>query len=94
MSKQQDIKGRFSARKKVEAVLQLPRDEDLACVVAGAKAHGTLAVGLARETFLGARGASPKRREPDAKDDELARAAVRVLGPCHHDGTILPEAFE
>lgn len=77
MSKKQGVKGRFSARKKAEAVLRLLRGEQLDLL---SRELGVTAAKLSewRETFVGAGGASLKSREPDAKDEEIARLKAMV----------------
>ncbi len=77
MSKKQGVKGRFSARKKTEAVLRLLRGENLDVL---SRELGVTAARLSewREAFLTAGGASLKNREPDAKDEEIARLKAMV----------------
>lgn len=77
MSKKQGVKGRFSARKKTEAVLRLLRGEDLDVL---SRELGITAAKLSewREAFLAAGRASLKSREPDAKDEEIARLKAMV----------------
>lgn len=77
MSKKQGVKGRFSTRKKTEAVVRLLRGEDLDVL---SRELGVTAAKLSewREVFLAAGGASLKSREPDAKDEEIARLKAMV----------------
>jgi hypothetical protein len=77
MSKKQGVKGRFSARKKSEAVLRLLRGEELDLL---SRELGITAATLAewREAFLAAGSANLKSRERDARDEEIAKLKAMV----------------
>ena len=68
---------RLWARRKQEAVLRLLRGEDIEIV---SRQMGTTAARLSqwRETFLAAGEAAMKKRQPDAKDDEIARLHAKI----------------
>jgi hypothetical protein len=70
-------KGRFSSRRKREAVVRLLRGEDLETL---SRQLGVTAATLSRwrETFLAAGEAALKSREPDAKDQEVGRLMAKV----------------
>jgi hypothetical protein len=78
VSKKQGVKGRFSARKKTEAVLRLLRGEELDVL---ARELGVTAAKLSewREAFLAAGAVGLKSREPDARDEEIAKLKA-VIG--------------
>jgi transposase-like protein len=70
-------RGRFSSRRKMEAVLRLLRGETLDAVsrelgVAGAT------LGQWREQFLAAGRSGLKSREPDEHDEEILRLRAKV----------------
>ena len=68
---------RLWARRKQEAVLRLLRGEDIEIV---SRQMGTTAAKLSqwRETFLAAGEAALKKRQPDAKDEEIARLHAKI----------------
>ena len=70
-------KGRFSSRRKREAVVRLLRGEDLDTL---SRELGVTAHTLSgwRETFLFAGEAALKSREPDAKDEEVMRLKAKI----------------
>jgi transposase-like protein len=72
MAKSKAERGRFSARKKMEAVLRVLRGEDLDGV---SRELGLTAATLAawRDQFLTGGQARLKSRAADGRDDELAR---------------------
>jgi transposase-like protein len=82
-------KGRFSARRKTEAVLRLLRGEDLEIL---SREIGVTAATLAtwRETFLAAGEASLKTRQPDHRDEEAQRLKAKV-GEVMMDNELLAE---
>lgn len=67
---QKHDRGRFSAKRKTEAVLRLLRGEELDAL---SRELGVTAATLStwRDEFLAAGEASLKSRQPDAKDDEI-----------------------
>jgi transposase-like protein len=69
--------GRFSSRRKMEAILQLLRGEDLDTL---SRRLGVTAATLAqwREQFLAAGQAGLKSRAPDARDDEILRLRAKI----------------
>ena len=70
-------RGRFSARRKVEAVLRLLRGEDLDAL---SRELGVIASTLAgwRESFLDGGTAAMKTRPADDRDEEIARLRSKV----------------
>jgi transposase-like protein len=82
-------RGRFSARRKTEAVLRLLRGEDLEIL---SRELGVTAATLAawRETFLAAGQASLKTRQPDARDEEVQRLKAK-LGEVMMDNELLTQ---
>src|SRR4051812_3103944 len=70
-------RGRFSARRKTEAVLRLLRGEDLDTL---SREPGVIASTLAgwRESFLGGGTAAMKSRPADDRDEEIARLRSKV----------------
>jgi transposase len=85
-------RGRFSARRKTEAVLRLLRGEDLEIL---SRELGVTAATLAawRETFLAAGEASLKTREPDHRDEEAQRLKAKV-GEVMMDNELLTEEVQ
>jgi transposase-like protein len=93
--------GRFSARRKVEAVLRLLHGEALDAV---SRDLGVTAATLAtwREQFLAAGQAGLKSRAPDARDEELLHLRAKIgemtmanellLARCHAREAGLPLA--
>jgi transposase-like protein len=73
----QKPKGRFSARRKTDAVLRLLRGEDLEIL---SRELGVTAATLAawRDSFLAAGQASLKSRQPDHRDEEVQRLKAKV----------------
>jgi len=70
-------RGRFSARRKTEAVLRLLRGEDLEILSRELRVTAaTLA--MWRETFLAAGEASLKTRQADHRDEEAQRLKAKV----------------
>ena len=69
--------GRFSSRRKMDAVLHLLRGEDLYTL---SRKLGVTAATLSawREQFLAAGQAGLKSRTPDARDDELLRLRAKI----------------
>lgn len=69
--------GRFSARRKMDAILALLRGEDLDLL---SRRLGVTAATLAvwREQFLAAGQAGLKSRAPDARDDEIQRLRAKI----------------
>ncbi|MCX6549251.1 MAG: transposase, partial [Acidobacteria bacterium] len=65
-------KGRFSSQRKAEAVLRLLRGEELDAL---SRELGVMAATLAgwKEAFLGAGLSGLKSRDPDSRDEEIAR---------------------
>jgi len=72
MVKRQVQRGRFSARRKVEAVLRLFRGEELDGL---SRELGVTAATLSewRQRFLSAGSAGLKSREKDGRDEEVSR---------------------
>src|SRR5215207_238393 len=70
-------RGRFSARRKTEAVLRLLRGEDLDTL---SRELGVIASTLAgwRESFLDGGTAAMKSRPADDRDEEIARLRSKV----------------
>src|SRR3954454_3708802 len=70
-------RGRFSARRKTEAVLRLLRGEDLDAL---SRELGVIAATLAgwRESFLDGGTAALKSRPADDRDEEIARLRSKV----------------
>jgi transposase len=70
-------RGRFSARRKTEAVLRLLRGEDLETI---SRELGVTAATLAawREDFLAGGQAALKSRPADDRDDEIARLRAKI----------------
>jgi hypothetical protein len=70
-------RGRFSARRKTDAVLRLLRGEDLELL---SRELGVTAATLSswREDFLGGGQAALKSRPADERDDEIARLRAKV----------------
>ena len=70
-------RGRFSARRKTEAVLRLLRGEDLDAL---SRELGVIASTLAgwREDFLDGGTAAMKSRPADDRDEEIARLRSKV----------------
>jgi hypothetical protein len=70
-------RGRFSARRKTEAVLRLLRGEDLELL---SRELGVTAATLSawRDGFLAAGQAALKSRPTDERDDEIARLRAKV----------------
>jgi transposase-like protein len=70
-------RGRFSARRKAEAVLRLLRGEDLDAL---SRELGVTAATLAqwRERFLAAGQAALKSRPEDERDEEVQRLQAKV----------------
>ena len=85
-------KGRFSARRKTEAVLRLLRGEDLETL---SRQLGVTAATLAgwRDSFLAAGEASLKRRQPDHRDEEVQRLKAKV-GEVLMDNELLNEEVQ
>jgi transposase len=85
-------RGRFSARRKTEAVLRLLRGEDLEIL---SRELGVTAATLAawRDTFLAAGQASLKSRQPDHRDEELQRLKAKV-GEVMMDNELLAEEVQ
>ncbi len=93
--------GRFSSRRKREAVLQLLRGEDLDTL---SRKLGVTAATLSewREHFLVAGQAGLKSRVPDARDEEILRLRAKIgeitmahellLARCHQLEANLPLA--
>ncbi|GIW54146.1 MAG: hypothetical protein KatS3mg082_0550 [Nitrospiraceae bacterium] len=77
MAKSKAGRGRFSSRKKVEAVLRVLRGEDLDLV---SRELGLTAARVSewRDQFLAGGQASLKSRAADGRDDELARLKALV----------------
>lgn len=69
--------GRFSSRRKVAAVLELLRGEDLDTL---SRKLGVTAATLSqwREQFLAGGQANLKSRTPDARDDEILRLRAKI----------------
>src|ERR687893_1496080 len=70
-------RGRFSARRKAEAVLRLLRGEDLDTL---SRELGVTAATLSgwRESFLDGGTAAMKSRPADDRDEEIARLRAKV----------------
>jgi len=70
-------KGRFSFKRKQAAVLRLLRGEDLDSL---SRELGVTAARLSqwRDDFLAAGEAGLKSRQPDSRDDEIARLKEKV----------------
>lgn len=70
-------RGRFSVRRKTEAVLRLLRGEDLEAL---SRELGVTAATLSgwREVFLAGGGAALKSRPADERDERLARLQAKV----------------
>lgn len=77
MAKSKAERGRFSSRKKVDAVLRVLRGEDLDLV---SRELGLTAARLSEwwDQFLAGGHASLKSRASDGRDDELARLKALV----------------
>lgn len=77
MAKSKAERGRFSSRKKTEAVLRVLRGEDLDLV---SRDLGLTAAKLSewRDQFVAGGQASLKSRAADGRDDELARLKALV----------------
>jgi transposase len=84
--------GRFSARRKTEAVLRLLRGEDLEIL---SRELGVTAATLAgwRDTFLAAGQASLKTRQPDHRDEQVQRLKAKV-GEVMMDNELLTEEVQ
>ena len=69
--------GRFSSRRKMEAILQLLRGEDLDTL---SRRLGVTAATLAqwREQFLAGGQANLKSRTPDVRDEEILRLRAKI----------------
>ena len=80
-------RGRFSARRKTEAVLRLLRGEDLDTL---SRELGVTAATLSgwRESFLDGGTAAMKSRPADDRDEEIARLRSKV-GPLTMDIELL-----
>src|SRR4051794_21176055 len=76
-------RGRFSARRKTEAVLRLLRGEDLDAL---SRERGIVAATLSgwRDAFLDGGTAAMKSRPADDRDELVARLRVRVGEKCQH----------
>jgi hypothetical protein len=70
-------RGRFSSRRKLEAVLRLLRSEALDAVSRELRVAGAT-LGRRREQLLAGGQANLKSREPDELDEEILRLRVRV----------------
>jgi hypothetical protein len=72
-----DDRGRFSARRKADAVLRLVRGEDLELL---SRELGVTAATLSgwRDDFLAAGQAALKSRPADERDEEIARLRAKV----------------
>jgi transposase-like protein len=70
-------RGRFSAQRKMEAVLRLVRGETLDAVARELGASGSTLSGW-RDRFLAAGQTALKSRPADERDDEIQR----LRGPC------------
>jgi transposase-like protein len=70
-------RGRFSARRKTDAVVRLMRGEDLDAL---SRELGVTAATLSswRQAFLDGGTAAMKRRPPDDRDEEIARLRAKV----------------
>ena len=70
-------RGRFSAKRKTEAVLRLLRGEDLDTL---SRELGVVAATLSawRDAFLGGGTAAMKSRPADDRDEEIARLRSKV----------------
>ena len=70
-------RGRFSAKRKTDAVLRLLRGEDLELI---SRELGVTAATVSswREGFLGGGQAALKSRQADERDDEVARLRAKV----------------
>jgi transposase-like protein len=77
MAKSKEERGRFSSRKKMEAVLRVLRGEDLDLV---SRELGLTAATLSawRDQFLAGGQSGLKSRVADGRDDELARMKALV----------------
>lgn len=77
MSSNKAERGRFSSRKKAEAVLRVLRGEDLDTL---SRELGVTAARLShwREAFLAAGQSSLKSRETDAREEEIVRLKAMV----------------
>jgi len=77
MAKSKTERGRFSSRKKVEAVLRVLRGEELDLV---SREAGITAAKLSewREHFVASGQAGLKSRAADGRDEELARLKALV----------------
>jgi len=84
--------GRFSARRKTEAVLRLLRGEDLEIL---SRELGVTAATLSawRDSFLAAGEASLKSRRPDHRDEEAQRLKAKV-GEVLMDNELLAEEVQ
>ena len=69
--------GRFSAKRKSEAVLRLLRGEDLELL---SREYGVTAARLSqwREAFLAGGQAALKQRSSDVRDEQIARLQAKV----------------
>lgn len=76
-SKKGGEKGRFSSRRKTEAVLRLLRGQELDAL---SRELGVTAATLSswREAFLAGGQSNLKTREPSAQDDEVQRLKAMV----------------
>jgi hypothetical protein len=72
-----DDRGRFSARRKVDAVLRLLRGQDLDLL---SRELGVIAATLSgwRDDFLAGGQAALKSRPADERDDEIGRLRAKV----------------
>lgn len=77
MAKSKTERGRFSSRKKTDAVLRVLRGEDLDLV---SREAGITAAKLSqwRDQFVASGQASLKSRDTDGRDDEVARLKALV----------------
>ena len=82
-------RGRFSSRRKAEAVLRLLRGETLDAVSRDLGVSGAT-LGQWREQFLAAGQASLKSRDADARDEEIQRLRAKV-GEITMDNELLLE---
>src|SRR3954470_16349244 len=80
-------RGRFSARRKTDAVVRLLRGEDLDTL---SRELGVTAATLSswRDSFLGGGTAAMKSRPADDRDEEIARLRAKV-GPLTMDVELL-----
>lgn len=77
MAKQKPERGRFSSRKKMDAVLRLLRGEDLDVL---SRELGVTAATVSgwRDAVVAAGHASLKSRRPDARDEEVTRLKAAI----------------